>query len=165
MDHSAFGRSVLVVGVLALCSLITFSAQSSVGFAGSPQPRITQVVSHKTDPPKQHYREVFSEIERGLSAGNVNGFSGVFAPEVQVNLRGGENGYFSSHQAYYLLDTYLRSRRLANLAFTTFGESDANPYATGGANLLYRGSKDYVQVYVALSLSGDRWVISRINIY
>ena len=89
----------------------------------------------------------------------------VFAPEVQVNLRGGENGYFSSHQAYYLLDTYLRSRRLANLSFTTIGESDVNPYATGGANLLYRGNKDYVQVYVALSLTGGRWVISRINIY
>ncbi len=165
MDYSTFGRSVFLAGVVALCSLITLSTQSSIGIAGSPRPRILQGVPHQAEAPKQHYREVFSEIERGLSAGNVNSFSGVFAPEVQVNLRGGESGYFSSHQAYYLLDTYLRSRRLANLSFTTIGESEVNPYATGGANLLYRGSKDYVQVYVALSLAGGRWVISRINIY
>ncbi len=165
MDHTVLGRSALCGGVIALCFLAFLPTQSTVAFAAFPQIRSFQPTQRHADAPKPHYREIFSEVERGLGSGNMNGISGVFAPEVQVNLRGGENGYFSSHQAYYLLDTYLRSRRLINLSFTTIGDSELNPYATGGADLLYRGSREYVQVYVALSLSGDRWVISRINIY
>ncbi len=165
MDHSAVWRSVLAVARIALCSLVVVTNQCSIAVANPQRLPEHQALHRQAEPPKQRYRDIFSDIERGLSTGNVNGFAGVFAPEVQVNLRGGESGYFSSHQAYYLLDTYLRSRRLANLTFTTIGESDVNPYATGGANLFYRGSREYVQVYVALSLAGDRWVISRINIY
>jgi len=165
MDHSSLGRSASLAGLLVFLLFIGTPAPAFFADQHFPGPRSDQAAHRKDAPPKQHYREVFTEIERGLSAGNVNGFSGVFAPEVQVNLRGGESGYFSSHQAYYLLDTYLHTRRLANLSFTTIGESDVNPYATGGASLMYRGSREYVQVYVALSLAGDRWVISRINIY
>jgi len=165
MNHSMPGRSRLFFGILASCLLLFSPDFSGAAYVTTPPIRDPQARHQRPEVPKRPYREVFSEIERTLAAGNANGLSGMFAAEVQVSLRGGENGYFSSHQAYYLLDSYLRNRRLANLSFTSIGESEVNPYATGGANLLYRGSREYVQVYVALSLSGDRWVISRINIY
>jgi hypothetical protein len=115
--------------------------------------------------PRAQYRTVFEILRRGLEAGNVALFQSYLAPQVQLDLRGGESGYYSAPQAYYLLDSYFRTRRLANLRFSTIGESELNPFATGGAGISYKGSRELVQVYVALTLAGDRWVVSRINIY
>ena len=116
-------------------------------------------------PQREDYRAVFETIRQALEAGSVNPLSRRFAPQVQVNLRGGESGYYSPDQASYLLDSYFRTRRLVNLRFSSIGESDLTPYATGGATISFKGSREIVQVYVALSLAGNRWVISQINIY
>jgi hypothetical protein len=111
------------------------------------------------------YDKVFSSVQEGFSTGSVGLFSNHMAPQVYVNLRDGESGYYSASQAYYLLDNYFKTRRLVNFNFTTIGESDTNPYATGSAGFNFRGSREYVQVYVSLSRSGERWVITQINIY
>lgn len=87
------------------------------------------------------------------------------ASQVYVNLRGGESGYYSANQAHYVLENYLKSRKLVNLKFSTIGESEARPYATGSAVSVQRGIREIAQVYVSLGRSGDRWYITQINIY
>jgi hypothetical protein len=87
------------------------------------------------------------------------------ASQVYVNLRGGESGYYSANQAHYVLENYLKSRKLVNLKFSTIGESEARPYATGSAVTVQRGIREIAQVYVSLGRSGDRWFITQINIY
>jgi hypothetical protein len=87
------------------------------------------------------------------------------APQVYVNLRGGESGYYSASQAHYVLESYLRERKLLNLNFSTIGESEAHPYATGSAISVQRGVREITQVYVSLTRSGDQWIITQINIY
>ena len=115
--------------------------------------------------PGEQCRAVFDTVRQGLESGTIESFAGLLGPQVQVNLRGGESGYFSGHQAFYLLENYFRTRRLLNLRFSTIGESDTSPFATGGAEISVKGNREYVQVYVALSRAGDHWVISRLNIY
>ncbi len=115
--------------------------------------------------PHEQSRKVFEAVRQGLEKGTIESFAGLLAPQVQINLRGGESGYYSSHQAFYLLESYLRTRQLVNLRFSTVGESDTSPFATGGAEISIKGSREYVQVYVALSRAGDHWVISRLNVY
>lgn len=110
-------------------------------------------------------RQIFAKVQGGLNSGDVRTFADHMAPEVYVNLRGGESGYYSANQAYYVLESYLKSRRLVNLSFSTIGESDARPYATGSAGFMSRGSRELAQVYVSLTQSGDRWTITQINIY
>jgi hypothetical protein len=82
-----------------------------------------------------------------------------------VNLRGGEHGLYSNNQATVLLESYLRSHRLAGVRFTTVDDTRSTPFATGSAAFASRGGREYVQVYVALTTAGDRWTISQINIY
>ena len=110
-------------------------------------------------------RAIFSDVERGISEANVSLFSHYFNSQVHVTLRGGESGLYSANQAYYLLQNYFRARKPLKCGFSTYGDSDSNPYATGTASFNIRGSREFAQVYVALALSGDRWVISHINIY
>jgi hypothetical protein len=150
---------------------ITFIAVMRLGlfFAPGPAtdgPAVVQAKQAKSGgESRDHCKAVFDAVRIGLSTGDVNAFSKHLADQVQVNLRDGESGYFSAHQAFYLLENYFHTCRLSNLTFTTIGDSDTSPFATGGAAFAYKGGREYVQVYVSLSLAGDRWVISRLNIY
>ena len=111
------------------------------------------------------YHELFGTVQQGLASGSAGAFSGHLAPQVYINLRGGESGYYSANQAHYVLENYFKSRRLVNVKFSTIGESDANPYATGSATFIERGARSLAQVYVSLTRSGERWIITQINIY
>jgi len=114
---------------------------------------------------REECRRIFSTVQEGLAAGTVGVFSQHIGQQVFMNLRGGESGYYSANQAYYVLENYLKTRKLANLNFSTIGESGENPYATGSAGFSFRGTREFAQVYVSLARSGDRWIITQINIY
>jgi hypothetical protein len=111
------------------------------------------------------HRRIFESIQEGLRAGNVGVLSPYFGSQVLCNLRDGESGYYSANQAFYLLQNYFSTRRLVAFDFSTIGESESNPYATGSVSFNVKGRREVAQVYVSLSQAGDRWVISQINIY
>ncbi len=130
--------------------------------------------SQKEVPPKQVRQEVrgrhdcktiFNTVQEGLSNGNIANFARHFGSQVSVNLRGGERGNYSGNQAYYILENYLRSRKVVYIDFSKFDESDANPYATGSVAFNVKGNRELAQVYVSLSSVEERWVITQINIY
>jgi len=116
-------------------------------------------------PVRSDHKQIFDTVRSGLVGGQIASFSDLMAPQVYVNLRGGESGYFSASQAYYLLENYLRTRKLSGLEFTTMGEAESTPYATGSAGYSHKGSREIAQVYVSLSEVGERWMISQIKIY
>ena len=109
--------------------------------------------------------EVFKAVEHGLASGTIEPFSEYLAARVFVQLRGAEGGYHTATQAYYILASFLKSRKPLSVVLTTYGATDGVPYATGGATFVSRGVREDLQVYVALHPSGERWVISHLNIY
>jgi hypothetical protein len=111
------------------------------------------------------YEDIFVSAREGILSGDVARFGNHLAPQVYMSLRDEESGYFSSNQAYSILDHFLSSRRFLDLQFTSRGGPPDGPYATGGAGYVLRGSRETAQVYIALSAAGDHWVISRISIY
>jgi hypothetical protein len=119
-----------------------------------------QRTNGKKDPPS-----VFADCQRGIATGNVSVFSGHFHTQVHVTLKGGESGLFSANQAYYLLQNYFRDRKPVSFSFSTYGDSESSPYATGSAAFNLRGTREHAQIYVALAANGDRWVITHINVY
>ncbi len=110
-------------------------------------------------------REVFNAIESGVDAGDIDRFAGYFAKQVYVSTRGGESGYFSSSQAYYIIKNFLTARKPLGFSFTTYGFADEIPFATGSALFRFKGNRESVQVYAALSKSNGKWVIDKINFY
>ena len=109
--------------------------------------------------------EVFKAVEHGLASGTIEPFSEYLAARVFVQLRGAEGGNHTATQAYYILASFLKSRKPLSVVLTTYGATDGVPYATGGATFVSRGVREDLQVYVALHPSGERWVISHLNIY
>ena len=111
------------------------------------------------------YQSIFDDVQAGILSGNVSLFAKYFAPQVDVSLRGGESGTFSSNQAFYVFEDFFRSRKFGRLRFSTVGEVESNPYATGSADFVYKGNRQLVQVYVALTDAGEKHVITQLNIY
>lgn len=124
-----------------------------------------QVRDPHTRAVQSDHQKVFNNVRSGLKAGSIGSFSDLLGPQVHVSLRGGETGYFSSSQAYYVLERYMESNRISDLDFSTMEESGGTPFATGRTNVSKKGMKEAAQVYVSLSQVGGRWVISQIKIY
>jgi hypothetical protein len=118
-----------------------------------------------TQPVREDHQRVFENVRNGLNSGNIASFAELLGPQVHVNLRGGESGYFSSSQAYYVLESYLRTNRLSGLQYGTVEQAGDAPFATGKGDLDQKGMKGAAQVYVSLSQIGGKWVISQIKIY
>lgn len=114
---------------------------------------------------ERDYRIVFEEIQDGFERGNVTLFSAHLAPQVQVNLKGEESGYYSANHAHYVLENYLKSRKVLSFEFTSVGETETMPYGIGRAVFGAKGNREVQQVYVALMKSDGRWAVAEINIY
>lgn len=114
---------------------------------------------------RRECQKVFDSVRHGIAGGNIGLFSQHFGPQVLVNIRGGESGYYSSSQAYYVLENHFKTRKVLRFDLSTIGGLDANPYATGSAWFNLKGSRESAQVYVSLARTGGRWVIAQVNIY
>ena len=108
---------------------------------------------------------VFSSVESGILAGKAGFMSPFFGTRVFIQLRGAGGGYFSAAQSFYILESFFTGKRTVSVRFSTYGKSDASPYATGSASFIIKGRREDAQVYVALSPAGPRWVISHLSIY
>jgi hypothetical protein len=114
---------------------------------------------------QKEYSDIFALVERGLSEANVGVFSRYFSHQVYVSLPSGERGYFSSNQAHAILQNYVGSRQSQSVRFTTFGEAENIPYATGPGRFVTRSGVETVQIYVALARIGEQWMLSHVSIY
>ena len=154
------GTPILLGFVSILAVAMLHVSDQAIGSVKQIPPVQQELVDSRED-----YRKLFTYIQSTLSSGNISGLAQHLAPQVQVNFRGAESGYYSANQAYYLLENYFRSRKVLGFEFSTIGESDSNPYATGGASFNFKGNREYAQVYVSLSRTGRQWLITQINIY
>jgi len=116
-------------------------------------------------PPSRQCQAVFDDVQSAISSGNVALLASHFGAQIDISLRGSESGTFSANQAFYVFDDFFRTRKFGRLRFSTIGQVDASPYATGSAELMYNGTRQLVQVYVALSTAGEKHVITQLNIY
>jgi hypothetical protein len=114
---------------------------------------------------KEGSGSVFQLVESALEAGNIGALSQHLGTQVFLNLRGGESGYYSANQAYYVLENYFKNRKLVQIDLTTMSESEATPYATGRAAFNVKGSREHAQIYLSLTMVGGRWVVTQINVY
>lgn len=113
----------------------------------------------------EDFRIVFEDVQRGFESGNVAEFSQRLALQVQVALKGEEKGYYSANHAYYLLENFLKSRKVVSFEFTNVSDTESTPYATGTVVFTSKGTRETNQIYVALMKSGERWLIVELNIY
>lgn len=107
---------------------------------------------------------VFDEIETAIKNGDVATISRYLGPQTYFSLTNGINGYYSSNQAFYVLDDFFKIYRITKFKFDNIKSGTANPYATGTYHFDNRGRRNSAQVYISLTKTGKNWNISQFTI-
>ena len=109
--------------------------------------------------------EIFEDVQKGVFQKDVGIFSKKIAPQVYIDLRSLERGYFSANQAISILQAFFDSRNIVNFKFSSISTKGKMPFATGGGILTMRGRRESFQIYVGLSQQNKHWVITQFNMY
>lgn len=109
-------------------------------------------------------KNVFLEIESGISTGKVSTFSGLLKGQTYLSLSNGVNGYYSSNQTYYILEDFFNLYRVISFKMQNVKADDNVPYATGVYYYDFRGKKGSARVFISLSRSSNGWKISQLTI-
>jgi hypothetical protein len=113
---------------------------------------------------KSESANVFDELSKGITSHDIEAVARYFSPQTYLSLSSGISGYYSSNQAYYVLEDFFKVYRVISFRFDNIQSESNNPYATGEYQFEYRGKRDIAQVYIALKKTGNNWKISQITI-
>ncbi len=107
---------------------------------------------------------IFNRIESAIAGGNISVLSGYLASQTYLSLSNGIRGYYSSNQAYYVLEDFFKIYNVTSFRFDNLNSAENNPYATGVYNYDYKGERNGAQVYISLNRIGSNWKITQITI-
>lgn len=96
--------------------------------------------------------------------GDVSKFSSFFSDRTYISLANGTAGYYSSNQAYYVLQDFLLYYKPSNFRITHQVTDSENPFASGEMKYFSNGMRGTAQVYVSLKNDNGNWRISQITI-
>ncbi len=114
---------------------------------------------------KFHFENViFQEIENGIVESDVSKIARYFSPKPYLSFSNGVTGYYSSNQAYYILEDFFNIYKVISFKFDHKKNDNSVSYATGIYYYESRGKRDSAQVYITLSKLGDNWFITQISI-
>lgn len=137
----------------------------SIIFISSVLPQQKNLIE-KTEIKKQISADsvVFDEIEKAINNGDVNLLSRYLGSQTYFSLSNGINGYYSSNQAFYVLEEFFKLFRVTKFSLNNVKSGVSNPYATGTYFYDQRGKRGSSQVYISLTKTGTHWNISQLTI-
>ncbi len=97
-----------------------------------------------------HKNLIFSEIEKGIVQSDVSKIANYLSAQTYLNLSNGVSGYYSSNQAYYVLEDFFKDYKITEFKFEQIVTDENTPYATGTYDYILDGKRNQAQVYVAL---------------
>ncbi len=109
-------------------------------------------------------KNIFDEIESGISIGKASSISAYLSSQTYLSLTNGISGYYSSNQAYYILEDFFKIHRVISFKLQNVKTDENLPYATGIYYFDHRGRRGTARVYISLNKSGSNWKISQLTI-
>ena len=107
---------------------------------------------------------ILKDIENGLNNGDISYLSMFLSSQTYLNLSNGVNGYYSSNQAFYVLEDFLKTHQVAEFKFNDVQLDEGDVCGTGTYQYIFRGKRENAQVYVSLKHLGKKWKITQITI-
>ena len=107
---------------------------------------------------------VFNDIESGIVSNDVKKFSPYFSSQPYISLINGVNGYYSSNQAYYILEDFFNSFKVVSFKMEEIKTEGSVSYGKGDYYFEKKGRREVAHLYITLSKSGNKWYITQISI-
>lgn len=109
-------------------------------------------------------QSVFEDIESGISSGKASAVAPFLSGQTYLSFSNGVNGYYSSNQAYYVLEDFFNMYRVISFKLQSIKTAENVPYATGVYYFDHRGKRGTARVYISLNKSRNNWKISQLTI-
>jgi len=107
---------------------------------------------------------LFIKIEDGLNSGSIDKFSKYFSSKNYLSLAGGNSGYFSANQSYYVIKDFLSIYQPISFKLSNSITETNNPFASGILKYNNKGIRGSATVFISLQFLDDQWRISQITI-
>lgn len=109
-------------------------------------------------------QSIFDEIESGISAGQASSLAPYLSGQTYLSFSNGVNGYYSTNQAYYILEDFFNIYRVVSFKFQNVKSDENIPYATGTYHFDNKGKRGMARVFISLTRSKNNWKISQLTI-
>lgn len=112
-------------------------------------------------------KQVISEIKKiqdAIVGKDINTLVDHLSSQTYFNLPNGVNGYYSSNQAYFVLEDFLKTYRVISFNFDDINSKNNTPFATGTYEYDLKGNRNSAHIYLQLRNSGNNWKITQITI-
>ena len=107
---------------------------------------------------------IFNDIESGIAGNDVKKFSQYFSSQPYISLVNGVNGYYSSNQAYYIMEDFFNSFKVVSFKMEETKSEGSVSYGKGDYYFEKKGRREVAHLYITLSKSGNKWYITQISI-
>jgi len=107
---------------------------------------------------------IFKDIEEGIINNDVKKLSKYFSSQPYISLINGVNGYYSSNQAYYILEDFFNTFKVVSFKMEDIKTEGSVSYGKGDYYFEKKGKREAAHLYVTLSKSGSKWYITQISI-
>jgi hypothetical protein len=107
---------------------------------------------------------IFREIESGVKDGNVERISKYFGQQTYFSFSNGTNGYYSSNQAFYVVEDFFKLYRVTSFKLDHIKSDSNHSYATGKYNYDNKGQRSSAKVYISIKKIGSNWIITQFTI-
>ena len=107
---------------------------------------------------------IFNNLESGILTNDVKKISKYFSPQPYISLINGVNGYYSSNQAYYILEDFFTIYKVVSFKISETKNEESVSYGKGDYYFEKKGKREVAHLYVTLSKSGSKWHITQISI-
>ena len=126
----------------------------------------TSNLTRKTDAKITTQQEelIFKEIESGIKEAKVKNISKYFGSQTYFSFSNGINGYYSTNQAYYVLEDFFNLYKVTSFKFDHIKTDKNISYATGKYNYDNKGKRSSAQVYISIKKIGTGWQITQFTI-
>ncbi|MBE0645309.1 MAG: DUF4783 domain-containing protein [Bacteroidetes bacterium] len=134
-----------------------------LSMAGS-NPRALSHGSSVQEDPEREARELLLGAKDALSSGNIRYLRPHLGQKIYLNLFTGINGYYSSEQAFLILESLFSTYQPISFSFSSRNFSIRNPYGFGPLTYEHRGKRETAEMFLSLANVRGKWVINQITI-
>ncbi len=142
----------IVIVILLVCITHSFAQEINFNQNLSPGKKNT------------NQSKIFNEIESGIMDNDVKKLSQYFSPQPYISLINGVNGYYSSNQAFYILEKFFNEYHVVSLKLEEGKTEGTVSYGKGDYQYEKKGRREAAHLYITLSKSGSKWYITQLSI-
>jgi hypothetical protein len=107
---------------------------------------------------------ILNEIESSIRDNDIKSLSKYFSSQPYISLINGVNGYYSSNQAYYILEDFFKTFKVVSFSFEEKKAEESVSYGKGAYYYEKKGKRETAHLYITLNKAGSKWYITQISI-